>query len=255
MTQEIRKLSVVIMTYNEERNLPRCLESVRGIADEILVVDSFSQDRTPALAAELGARVLQHPFANFRDQRRFCYENAQYDFVLALDADEWLSPDLASAVGQTKTGTANAYILKRQNGIGGRWVRYGDWKPESKLRLFDRGHVQMGPNEAHDEIQFLGPVKPPVLPGAFYHLTNVDFADRIASVNRLSSLAAMQLFRQGKRTNLWRIAIKPAFRFCKSYFLQGGVLDGYLGYFVAKTAAYYVFLREMKLWELAAQKP
>jgi glycosyltransferase involved in cell wall biosynthesis len=250
MANQPIQLSVVVMTYNEEKNLPRCLESVRSIADEMLVVDSFSKDRTAELAVELGAKVIQHPFANFRDQRRFCYENTQYNWVLALDADEWLSLDLAAEIAELKKyPQASAYILLRQNGIGGHWARYGDWKPEPKLRLFDRRQVQMGPSEAHDEIQVLPGQTIGHLKGAFFHLSNVDFTDRINSINRLSSLAAEQQFRQGKKTNGLKIGFKPAFRFFKAYVLQGGFLDGRLGWFLAKTSAQYVFLREMKLWE------
>ncbi len=249
------QLSVVVMTFNEEKNLPRCLDSVRSIADEMLVVDSFSKDRTVELALELGAKVIQHPFANFRDQRQFCYQNTQHDWVLALDADEWLSPELAAEIADLKKQAEfSAYILRRQNGIGNHWAKYGDWKPEPKLRLFDRRQVQMGPNEAHDEIQALSSQNIGHLKGAFFHLSNLDFADRINSINRLSSLAAEQLFRQGKKTNGFKILFKPAFRFFKAYVLQKGFLDGRLGWFLAKTSAQYVFLREMKLWE-KGQKP
>jgi glycosyltransferase involved in cell wall biosynthesis len=243
-------LSVVVMTYNEEKNIGRCLESIQGIADEILVVDSFSQDQTIAIAQQLGARVIQRPFSNYRDQRQFSIDQAQYDFILNLDADEWLTPELRDAIAQVKTNRpVDAYFLLRKNGIGEHWLRYGGWKPEQKLRLFNRQKVFLKDKDIHEEIALREGASSAHLPSFFYHRTNTDFADRLQTVNRLSSRAAEELHAKGKKGSYARLLFKPAFRFFKEYVVQGGFRDGFYGYMVAMSSAQYVFFREAKLLE------
>jgi glycosyltransferase involved in cell wall biosynthesis len=238
------------MTYNEEKNIGRCLESMQGIADEILVVDSFSQDQTAAIAQSMGARVIQRPFSNYRDQRAFSIAQAQHDFILNLDADEWLTPELFKAIEGVKANRQfDAYFLLRKNGIGEHWLRFGGWKPETKLRLFDRKAVFLKDKDIHEEIALRDKASSSRLPGFFYHHTNSNFADRLQTVNRLSTRAAEEMHRKRKKGSYTRLLFKPAFRFFKEYVLQGGFRDGFYGYMVAMSSAQYVFFREAKLLE------
>lgn len=254
--KEVEKLSVVVMTYNEAANIGRCLTSISGIADDVLVVDSFSQDATVAIAESLGARIIQRPFASNRDQRQFCVAQAHYDLVLSLDADEWLVEPLLHAIVAVKTQrTCDGYYLMRHNGIAQRWLRYGGWQPEKKLRLYDRRKIYFSSAEIHEEILLVEGATSAILPGHFFHLTNTDYADRVATINRWSSRAAAELHAKGKKGSWSRLLLKPLYRWVKEYLLQRGFLDGLDGFFVAMTSAQYVFYREAKLLELGRQAP
>ncbi|MCB9081979.1 MAG: glycosyltransferase family 2 protein [Lewinellaceae bacterium] len=247
-------LSVVIMTFNEADNIERCIRSVQPIADEIIVVDSYSTDQTPALAAQAGARVVYHPFENFRAQRKFCLEVASHDFVLALDADEWVSRELREAIlGAKQHRQFDAYTFKRLNGIAGRWMYYGGWYPDIKLRLGDRRCLGQGDSTTHDELIPLPAASVGSMEGYLYHRTNADFHDRMLTVNKLSTMAAHELAQRGKRGHWSRVLLKPPFRFFQELILRRGFRDGFYGWALAGSSAIYVFLREIKLLEQQRQ--
>ena len=136
------KLSVVVITLNEAENIGRCLDSVKSIADEMLIVDSFSTDATLEIAKNRGARIVQNKFEGFIQQREFCVKQCQFEHVLALDADEWLSPELQKEIGNVKNNwTHDTYYLNRLNSISGKWIKHGAWYPSYRLRLFDRKYI------------------------------------------------------------------------------------------------------------------
>lgn len=251
----MRPLSVVVLTFNEAENIERCLRSVRGLADECLVVDSYSTDETVALAKSLGARTLERPFHSYSDQRAFAAQEATHDLVLALDADEYLSSELQKSVQLAKTEEqAGAYTFNRRNRIGETWLRYTSWYPDRKLRLFDRRCVQFTGIGGHDTIIPETGTKIKHLSGDLLHHTSADIDARMAQVNKLSTASARYQFDHGKKGQLWRLLLKPPIRFFTEFILKRGFLDGFYGYVISRTAAQYVFLREAKLLEMGRRK-
>lgn len=249
------KLSVVVITYNEAANIGRCLDSVQGLADEILVVDSFSTDQTLAIAQAKGARILQHPFAGHVEQKRYAIAQARYEQVLSLDADEALSPTLYASIAAVKSKwTHDGYYMNRCSCIGGQWIRYGGWYPDRKMRLFDRRRYTLGGINPHDKFLPADGARTTRLPGDLLHYTNDDIAARAETQNKFSTLAARAFFARGKRGSLLRLLFKPTFRFLSEYLFQRGFLDGFYGFIIARTSAYYVFLREAKLLEMSRRK-
>jgi glycosyltransferase involved in cell wall biosynthesis len=247
----VPKISVVIITLNEEANLERCLQSVEGIADEILVLDSHSTDGTVALAKRLGAKVIAQTFLGHREQKAKAIELATYEHVLSLDADEALSPELAESIRRVKNNWLHdGYYLNRLNRLGGQWIRHGGWYPDRKMRLFDRRKYVIAGVNPHDRFDPAAGATTSWLNGDLLHYTNDDLDSRVATINKFSTIAAQAFHEEGKRGNYLRIFVKPAARFVSEYWFQGGWRDGFYGYFIAKTSAQYVWLREVKLKHL-----
>lgn len=247
----MEKLSTVIMTFNESAHIGRCIESVLPFSDEVLVVDSFSTDDTVKIAKMLNATVLQNKFEGYIEQRKFCIEKATYPLVFVIDADEAVSEELKIEIFITKKNQkSNGYLINRLNSIGNIWIHYGGWHPDWKLRLFFRDKIKVVGEQPHDKIILNDKTKPQKLKGNLLHYSDANLTERNETVNKHSTSAAQHLFNQGKRTNVFRIILKPLYRFVLEYFFKLGFMDGLIGYFVAKSNAQYVFLREMKLWEL-----
>ncbi|MCB0569204.1 MAG: glycosyltransferase family 2 protein [Phaeodactylibacter sp.] len=245
------KLSVVVITFNEADNIGRCLDSVQKIADDILVVDSFSTDTTVDIAREKGARVIQNPWEDYHKQRGFAVQHAQYDHVLALDADEFLSDALEKAVGQVKGDWQHeGYRIYRMNRIGDTWLHHTSWYPDPTLRLFDRRKVTFETMRGHDLVVVTpggstGLVKAPLM-----HHSNYNLHDRMHRLNQQSTEAARFYFERGRKGSWLRILLKPLGRFLVELVLRRGFLGGFYGFAISVTAAHYVFLRETKLMEM-----
>ena len=251
----MEKLSTVIMTFNESAHIGRCIESVLAVSDQILVVDSFSTDETVQIAEELGATVILNKFDGYIEQRRFCIEKATYPFVFVIDADEAVSNELKIEILKIKENPkSTGYRINRLNSIGNIWIHYGGWHPDWKLRLFFKDKIEVVGEQPHDKIILIDKTKPQKLKGDLLHYSDANLTERNETVNKHSTSAAQHLFNQGKRTNVFRIIFKPLYRFVLEYFLKLGFMDGLIGYFVAKSNAQYVFLREIKLWELWKNK-
>ncbi len=248
-------LSVVIMTLNEEKNIERCIQSLGNLPDQILVVDSGSTDRTVPLAEQLGAKVVYHPFVSYRAQREYSIQMAEHDWVLALDADEFLDAELRSQLAREKANRQyDVYEIRRRNMIGEQIIYYGGWGRDRKIRLFKRDQVYQPDFRVHDQILPIPKVLVGKLSGYLMHRTNEDLKDRIKSINNLSSAAALEALEKGKKSNWWRVLIRPSWRFFREYVLESGFLDGYWGYVIAKSSAQYVFLREVKMMEQQRQR-
>ncbi len=244
------KLSGVTMTLNEERNIARCLSSMSQVADELLVVDCFSTDRTIEIASGLGARILQHPMEGFREQRKFTVDSAQFDYVLLLDADEVLSDELVESILRVKEDwSADCYHINRLNRMGDRWIRHGAWYPDRLYRLFDRRKIFVGGTNPHDRFIPVEGARTTRIRGDILHYTSENYHDRMFKENRASSDAAEAYFNLGKKGSYGRLLFKPGFRFLKEYIFKGGFRDGFYGYLIARSSAQYVFLREAKLME------
>lgn len=247
----MKKLSVVVITFNESLNIGRCLDSVRAVADDILVVDSFSTDDTVEIALDKGARVIQNPWEGYHAQRGFAVKNARFDHILALDADECLSAELAEAIQGIKANWQHpAYKIHRLNKIGDTWIRTTSLYPDYTLRLFDRSAVTFHTVRGHDLVvpekgATTGYLKAPLL-----HHDNFNLHHRAHRLNQMSTEGARYYFERGKRTNPLRILFKPLGRFIVEFVLRRGFLGGFYGWAVSVMAAHYVFLREVKLQEM-----
>jgi glycosyltransferase involved in cell wall biosynthesis len=242
------KISAVIITFNEEEHIERCIESLEDIADEILVIDSHSKDRTIEIAESLGAKVLIHDFIGHIEQKNFALMQAKYDHVLSLDADEALSIELVKSIAKVKLNwTVDAYRFNRINNFCGRWIKHGLWYPDRKIRLWNRTIGQWGGRNPHDRV-VIGPgTKVESLPGDLLHYT-VDSIDQyIGQVNKFSSIQAAQLRGEGFRPNFLHLLIKPAYKFFLAYFFRLGFLDGWRGYLIARGQALGVYLRYVKI--------
>lgn len=248
------QLSVVIITRNEERNIRRCIESVKDLADEVLVVDSESTDDTRTIAASLGAKVIVQPFLGYVEQKNFALEQASFDCVLSLDADEALSAELQASIARTKSSwTADAYSFNRLNNYCGQWIRHSGWYPDHKIRLLDRRKGSWGGINPHDTIIMSDDARRSRLKGDLLHYSYLSVQEHIERTHKYAEIMAAAMFRAGKKAGFAKIYLNPAFTFVKKFFFQLGFLDGYYGWIICRISAYYTFLKYIRLKEFQLQ--
>ena len=220
-------LSAVIIAKNAARQLPECLESL-AFCDEILVVDSGSDDGTVALAQSRGARVIQSEWRGFGPQKRYAVEQAAHDWVLCVDADERVSPELRSAIERALAAPAKAaYRFPRCNRFLGRYLRHGEGYPDWSLRLFDRRRARWSDDAVHEKV--LTDAEVGTLTGDLLHDSAETLDAYLAKQNRYTTLAAQQAFDAGRRANALQLLLSPLVRFVKFYFFRLGLLDGVPG--------------------------
>lgn len=239
------KISAAIITFNEERNIARVVESLR-CCDEIVVVDSGSTDRTVELAAKLGAHVVETSWRGYAGQKNYASERCQHDWILSLDADEALSEALEGEIWQIKKNGPefSAYTMPRMAQYLGRWILHSGWYPDRKVRLFDRRHAKWVGDFVHESVVAEGPIGH--LKSSILHFTCSSLSEHLKTMDRYTTLAAEQIIEQ-KKTVGWRhLAIDPPWTFFKTYVLQRGFLDGVEGLAIANMAALYNFLKYAK---------
>jgi glycosyltransferase involved in cell wall biosynthesis len=251
----VTALSVCIIACNEERNLPRCLASAAFAEDVVVVVDARSRDRTEALARAAGARVFVHGYEGNVEQKNFALDQAAHDWVLALDADEAVSPALAAALqAELARGPAAAgYELNRLTWHLGRWIRHGDFHPDWQLRLFERSRGRWAGTNPHGRVRVDGPVAR--LAGDVEHYSYRDLADQLARIQEFSRVAAQAMFEQGRRATPYDWAVRPPLDFLRAYVLKQGFRDGFPGFAIAAATAFHAFVKWAKLWELERMGP
>jgi glycosyltransferase involved in cell wall biosynthesis len=244
------KISACVTTFNEERNIRRCLASLRW-CDEIVVVDSFSTDRTVELCREFTERVYQNPWLGYIGQKNLIRKMASHPWILFVDADEEISPELRDEIQAELAAHGDAfagYQFPRMVNYIGKWIRHGEWYPDVKLRLFLKDRGRSGGQEPHDQVFVNGPVK--TLRGHLWHYTYDDMHDHLETMNRFSSITAQEKFRAGSRFRWGDFLLRPPFRFLKAYFMRRGFLDGKRGFIIALISAFGVCMKYAKLWEL-----
>jgi len=242
------KISAVILTLNEERNIARCLESLVGVADEIIVVDSFSTDRTEEIARRFGVTFLQQKFLGYIEQKNFAAARATHDHVLALDADEALSSELRNAILKVKdTFEADGYTMNRLTNYCGQWIRHSGWYPDTKLRLFDRRKGSWQGTNPHDKYVLDKGGVSQHLAGDLFHYSYYSIEEHRRQIARFSDIAAKAKYEKGVRSNWGKILGKPVARFVKSYFVKLGFLDGYYGWIISTYSAHATYLKYRKL--------
>ena len=243
-------LSAVVITFNEERNIGRCLASLAGVADEIVVVDSFSTDGTAAICHAQGVRFLQHAFEGHIEQKNWAAAQASHPHLLSLDADEALDETLAAAiVAIKKRWDADGYAINRLTNYCGHWVRHGGWYPDRKLRLWRRGQGRWQGRNPHDELHLAAGAAVRHLPGNLLHYSYYTLHDHLRQVNYFTDIMAREAAQRGRRAGLWRLLLSPVVKFFKQYLLQGGFRDGYYGWVIAVVSAHATFLKYAKMRE------
>ena len=247
------RVALCVITKNEEEHIAGCLSSVtaiEGLVQEVVVLDSGSTDRTVEIAREHGARVETHPFDGYIEQKNRAISLATADWILALDADERLTPELGREMLEALAAPdlPAGFSMPRRNRYLGRWIRHGRWYPDRKVRLFSRERGRWGGRNPHDHVQVDGPVRD--LRGDLLHYSYASLSDHVRQIDSFTTIMAREKHAEGVRGRFWRLLVHPPFSFVKGYFLQAGFLDGRAGFVVAVMGAYYVFVKYAKLWEL-----
>jgi glycosyltransferase involved in cell wall biosynthesis len=242
-------LSAVIITKNEEKNVAQCLKSLQGVADEIIVIDSYSIDNTENICKQFGVKFLQKEWQGYSGTKNWGNSQASYDWVLSLDADEELSPKLRESILEIKkTGPGNyLYAFNRLTNYCGQWIRHGGWYPEWKVRLFDRRTARWEGEFVHEKLIFSKESKPTRLKGDCHHYSFTSIAQHAAKENHYSTLAAEDRLARGQKFSVFKLFFSPIVTFCKMYFLNAGFLDGTYGFIIAKISAHGKFLRNAKM--------
>ena len=242
-------LSVVIITFNEAANLPRCLAALDGLgAAEVLVLDSGSTDATRDLAAAWGARVEVQPFLGYVAQKNCATDLARYPHVLQLDADEVLTDELRVEIQRTLAAWAHpAYALPRLTNYCGTWVRHGGWYPDWQTRLYDRRLGRWQGELLHERYQNHDGTPPARLRAHLLHYSYPAISDHLRQLDRFTTLGAEQLRRRGRRATWAHLLLKPGWKFFHSYVLRAGFRDGFAGLSIAVLSSVGVFLKYAKL--------
>ena len=241
------RVSVTVITWNEEERLRRCLESVAW-ADEIVVVDAGSDDKTVQIARSFTDHVHVRAWDGFAPQKNFALAQATGNWILSLDADEEVTPELADEIRRVIAApTADGYAVPRRNSFWGRWVRHGLLYPDWQTRLFRRDRGRFVERQVHESAEIAGSVDR--LASALVHRSYRDVADFIARTNRYTTLAADEWVRTGRPIHAHDLVLRPLGRFLSMYVVHGGWLDGWRGFLLAVLYAYYVFVRSAKVWE------
>lgn len=247
-------VSAIVVCFNEEDRIEDCLESIRW-CDEIVVVDSFSTDRTPEICRRYTDRFVQRQWNGYRDQKAFAHSQASKDWVLLVDSDERVTPELKEEILSVlagKNGRYAGYAVPRLVNYLDRWWWHGGWYPDYDVRLFRRERATWGGSDPHEKILVDGPVCRLRHPLHHYSYRNIE--DHLERINRFTSISSRELRKEGGQWRLSAALLRPAVRFFRSYFLKRGFLEGFAGFYVAVTAAVYVFLKYAKLWELELEE-
>jgi glycosyltransferase involved in cell wall biosynthesis len=245
-------LSAVIITYNEERNIRRCLDSLHDLVAEIVVVDSFSTDKTKAICLEYPkVCFIENPFEGHIQQKNYALQQASNNYVLSLDADEALSDELRTSIQNIDFSTTNAaYKFNRLSNYCGCWIRHGSWYPDVKLRLFNHHFTRWKGINPHDKAELLNDGKVVHLKGDLLHYSYYTVDEHIRKLDYFSTLAARAYFDIERKATWFHLIVRPPFAFFRDYILRLGFLDGYSGWLIAKLTAIYTFQKYIKLRQL-----
>jgi len=246
------KLSAVIITCNEEKHIQKCIESLKDLVDEIVVVDSFSTDRTEEICRQYDVKFVQHTFDGHIEQKNRAIDLASYNHVLSLDADEVLSPELQQSVlANKKAWNADGYYFNRlTNYCGKRWIKHCGWYPDAKIRLWDKRKGRWEGHKLHEVVVMERDATVKWIKGDILHYTCNSISDHILKVNKYSDIMAEEKYERGVKSSIMKIIYKTMWSFVRDYFLRLGFLDGYYGFVVCKISAFATFLKYVKLRQL-----
>jgi glycosyltransferase involved in cell wall biosynthesis len=257
-------ISVVIITFNEEQNIERCINSVQGIADEIIIIDSYSTDRTKEICQKYSSENLnstnnlkffENPFNGYVEQKNYAISKATHSLILSLDADEALSDTLKTSILDIKNTVdedilANVYEMARLTNYCGSWIKHTDWYPDRKIRLFDKSRARWEGILLHETIQIEPNTTLKRLKGDILHYSFYSISQHIAQMNKFTDIGAKEAFQKGKKANIFIILGSPIAKFISSYVFRLGFLDGYAGFLVCTISAFASFLKYIKIRQL-----
>lgn len=250
------KLSGVIITFNEERNIEKCLQSLINVVDEIIIVDSYSTDKTKSICKKYNTTFIEQEFLGYIEQKNFALSQATHNHVVSLDGDESLSEELQASINHLKTNWKyDGYYCNRLNNFCGQWIKHSDWYPNKKLRVFDKTKATWAGINPHDHIVLKNKgSRAGKLAGDILHLTYQSYSEFNLKTEHFSTIAAKAYYDQGKKASIWKVVFNPAWAFFKSYFLRLGILDGFNGLVICVQTANITFLKYSKLRELHKRK-
>lgn len=246
------KLSGVIITFNEERNIEKCLQSLVPVVDEIIVIDSFSTDETKTICSQYNVKFIEQEFLGYIEQKNFALKQASHDYIVSLDGDEALSESLQKSITNLKLNWIfNGYYSIRFNNFCGQWIKHSDWYPNKKLRVFDRRKAEWKGINPHDSIVMNNPKdKTGYLKGDILHWTYQTYSEFNSKTEHFSTIAAKAYHDLGKTAPVWKIILNPTWAFFKAYFFRLGFLDGLNGFVICVQTANITFLKYTKLREI-----
>ena len=245
------KLSAVIITFNEERNIQRCIESLLPVADEIIVVDSFSTDRTEEICKLYSIKFFQNVFEGHIEQKNIALLKANHEWILSIDADEALSETLQKAITKSlEAPQFDAYAMNRLTNYCGKWVKYCGWYPDTKVRLVKKNKAHWTGTNPHDKLELKEKSQVCSLQGDLLHYSYYTKEDHFKQIEYFGNISAKELFLKGKNISVFLLYLKVITQFFKSYFVKMGFLDGKTGWLISSRSAYatlrkYQILRKM----------
>lgn len=249
------KISAVIITFNEEKNIARCLDSIQGVVDEIIVVDSFSTDKTREICQKYAVTFIEHKFIGHIEQKNYAIDQATHDHILSLDADEALSDTLLAQIEIVKKSFTRAgYYFNRLTYYTDKPIYRCGWYPDRKLRLFKKDCARWSGKNPHDIIRMDEGSKVTFLKGDLLHYSYDSISDHIRQTNHFTTIAAKVAFREGARSSLFKMVTRPFLKFLKDYLLKRGFLDGRYGLIICYINALSAFLKYSKMYELQKNK-
>jgi len=248
--EDMIKISAVVITFNEEKSISRCINSLKSVAEEIIVVDSFSKDTTKAICLNAGVQFVEHIFEGHIQQKNFALTLASYDFVLSLDADEYLSEELIDSIKQAKNNsTHQAYSMNRLTGIAGRWIYSTDWYPDRKIRLWNKAIGKWGGYNPHDTVILNTGISVSHLKGNLMHDGYEDYLDLMTKANQYAKIFA-RAHQHKKSSSVFKVLYKSIFTFFRNYIIKFGFMSGFDGLVISFTNTWYTFFKYAMLREL-----
>ncbi len=247
-------LSAVIITFNEGKNISRAIDALQNVVEEIIVVDSFSQDNTKELCQSKGVRFIEREWEGYTATKNFANSLASYAYILSIDADEVISPELANAIQQAKReGLSGCYSLNRLTNYCGHWIRHSGWYPDEKVRMFPKAQVKWVGEFVHEELD-VGELPVHKLKGDLYHYSYHRPQDHRVRADKYSILTAQKLYVQGKKAGPIKPYLSAVGRFIGMYVLRLGFLDGVVGFRIARISALSNILKYKELRRLSKQR-
>jgi glycosyltransferase involved in cell wall biosynthesis len=245
------KISAVVITFNEEKNIDRCLDTLKSVADEIIVVDSYSADRTEEICKTYNVRFVKRPFDGHIQQKNHALALSSFPYVLSLDADEALSDKMTQKILEIKKDWQHdAYSFNRLTNYCGKWIYHCGWYPDTKIRLWDKRKGQWGGENPHDRVHMVPASSLQHLHADLLHYSYYTISQHLQQVDYFTEIMAKEAFRLHKKSTFLNILVSPLFKFIKSYLFKLGFLDGYYGFVVCMISAHATFIKHVKVREL-----
>ncbi len=244
-------ISVVIITFNEEANIRRCIEAAWTVADEIVVVDSCSTDQTPEICKELNVNLFTRKWEGYSKTKNYGNQQAQHSYILSLDADEVISDELRQSILNQKDTLSGAYQFNRLTNYAGKWIKHCGWYPDTKIRLFPKGKARWEGDFVHETLVIDTELEIKHLQGDLFHYSYHSVSDHKIRIEKYSDLHAQKMYSEGKKAGLFKILFSPIAKFLNDYIFKAGFLDGKTGFTICMLSAKAVKLKYLKLKKMS----